>query len=83
MNNPKWCVKSVIPTKDFELILTFEYGEKKIFDMKPYLDKPNNEPLRDINFFLKAHVEYDSVAWSEDEDIAPEFLYEKGIPIED
>lgn len=29
MNNPKWCVKSVVPTKDYELILTFEYGEQK------------------------------------------------------
>ncbi len=80
MNNPKWCVKSVVPTKDYELILTFEYGERKKFDMKPYLEDPCNEPLRDLSFFLKAHVVYDTVGWSEDIDIAPEYLYEQSVP---
>ena len=33
-------VKSVKPREDFSLLLTFENGEKRIFDLKPYLDKP-------------------------------------------
>ncbi len=78
--NPKWCVIDVEPTTNYELILTFEYGEKKKFDMKPLLHK--KEQLKDISFFLKAHVVYDTVGWNDDLDIAPEFLYENSVPIE-
>ncbi|WP_227762490.1 DUF2442 domain-containing protein [Zhaonella formicivorans] len=31
-------VKGVEPLNDYQLLLTFENGEKRIFDMKPYLD---------------------------------------------
>ena len=79
MKNPKWCVKKVEPTKNYELILTFEYGERKIMNMKPLLEDPENEPLRNQSFFLKAHIVGDSVGWNEDIDIAPEFLYEKSV----
>ena len=34
---PKWIVKSVEPLDDYKLLLTFEYGEKKVYDMKPLL----------------------------------------------
>ena len=32
-------VKSVQPQDDYCLLLTFENGEKRIFDVKPYLSK--------------------------------------------
>ncbi len=83
MKNPKGgCVKKVEPTKNYELILTFEYGERRIMDMKPLLKDPMNEPLRNLSFFLKAYVVCDSVGWNEDIDIAPEFLYEESVPLD-
>ncbi len=32
-------VKEVIPTNNYNLILTFENGEKRQFDMNPFLKK--------------------------------------------
>ena len=77
-----WIVISVEPKEDFTLILTFVTGEKKRFDMKPLLEKKNFEPLKDINFFMKAYVDGTSVSWNESLDIAPEYLYENSLPIE-
>ena len=31
-------VKSVSPVADYRLLLTFEDGQQRIFDMKPYLN---------------------------------------------
>lgn len=78
----KWSVAEVIPTEEYKLILTFRSGEKRVFDAKIILDEPYNEPLRNISFFLKAYADCGSVSWSEDIDIAPEFLYENSVPIE-
>jgi hypothetical protein len=33
-------VKSVKPRDNYCLLLTFENGEKRIFDLKPYTEKP-------------------------------------------
>ncbi len=41
--NPVWTVKSVKALPDFKLFITFEKGEKKIFDFKPYLKFKINE----------------------------------------
>lgn len=82
MKNPVWVVKAVEPREDYTLLITFENGEKKIFDAKELLDIPICEPLKNISFFMKAHAAYDTVAWSDDIDIAPEYLYEQGIPFE-
>ena len=31
---------AVTPTADYKLLLTFSTGEKKVFDVQPYLDMP-------------------------------------------
>ncbi len=41
----------VEPLEDYKLLLTFENNEKKIKDMKPYLNKGIFKKLKDINFF--------------------------------
>jgi hypothetical protein len=33
-------IKSVKPQEDYCLLLTFDNGEKRVFDLKPYLEKP-------------------------------------------
>ena len=72
MSNPRWVVKSVMPLENFRLLLTFEYGEKKIFDFKPYLKYPLNAPLRNENVFRKVFVRAGSIAWRDMLDFAPE-----------
>ena len=54
MNNPAWVVKAVEAMEDYKLLLTFEKGEKKIFDFKPYLKYKINAPLKNPSFFKKS-----------------------------
>lgn len=83
MATPKWVVKSVQPKPDYTLLLQFADGKEKIFDAMELLDIPIYEELKNPGFFLKARVEGDTVCWSDEIDIAPEYLYEKSVPVND
>ena len=74
-------VKSVRPLSEYQLLLTFENGEKKIFDMKPYLDKGIYKELKDETKFKTVRISFDSIEWCNNADIDPEFLYEKSKKI--
>lgn len=80
MKTPEWVVTSVCPKPDYTLLLTFADGQTKIYDARPLLDKPIYAELKNLEFFLSAKVEYDTVVWSDDVDIAPEHLYECSKP---
>ena len=79
----KWVVKEVVPRRDYTLLITFANGRRKVFDVKPLLESKINEPLRDIDFLMQARVYGPSVGWSDELDICPEYLYEKGIPVKE
>ena len=81
MNNPAWVVKDVKPQKDYMLLLTFEDGSEKMYDAKPLLQKALFKKLNNISFFMQAKVQYGTVIWDEDTDIAPEHLYDVSIPV--
>lgn len=70
-------VTDVKPLCNFQLLLTFESGEKRIFDMKPYLDKGIFKELKDEKKFRTVRVSFDSIEWCNQADIDPEILYEK------
>ena len=72
-------VIEVKPLRDYQLALTFENGEKKIFDMKPYLEKGIYKELKDENKFKTVKISFDNIEWCNQVDIDPEFLYEKSI----
>lgn len=78
---PEWIVTKVEPRRDYTLLLTFISGEQKIYDARPLLKKPLFKQLNNIDFFKKAKVRGDTVAWSDDVDIAPEHLYECSVPL--
>lgn len=75
-------VLSVKPTKDFRLHLEFENGEKRIFDMTPLLGKKPFVRLKGSPLFLAARVDYGTVCWPGNIDIAPETLYDRSVPVE-
>ena len=81
MANPVWCVASVQPRPDYTMLLTFENGEKRIYDARPLLKKPICRKLNDLPFFMKARAAFGTVVWSDDVDIAPEHLYECSKPV--
>ncbi|MCR4823003.1 MAG: DUF2442 domain-containing protein [Treponema sp.] len=78
----EWQVINVEPTNDYNLILTFKEGDKRIFDFSPLLTHEINKPLRNIKFFMKAKVHHNTVMWNKELDMCPEYLYENSVQID-
>jgi hypothetical protein len=76
-------VVSVRPQHNYLLDLVFENGERRRFDMRPYLHYPVFRRLENSAFFSLAHVDYGTVVWPGNIDIAPETLYDRSVPIEE
>lgn len=70
-------VKSVKPLADYELELLFDNGEKRIFDVKPYLELGVFRELKDLNRFQKVRVCFDTIEWENEVDFDPEILYQE------
>jgi hypothetical protein len=77
-----WEVKSVQPAEDYKLILTFGNSERRCYDMKPLLDTGVFKSLKNPSMFKTAHVSFDTVAWANNVDIAPETLYYDSIVLD-
>lgn len=75
-------IKEVKPVSDYFLILTFENGEKRRFDMKPYLETGIFQALKDISVFNSVRVSFDTIEWNNEADIDPEILYNNSEPIQ-
>nr|VFJ97271.1 MAG: Protein of unknown function (DUF2442) [Candidatus Kentron sp. H]VFJ97305.1 MAG: Protein of unknown function (DUF2442) [Candidatus Kentron sp. H]VFK02874.1 MAG: Protein of unknown function (DUF2442) [Candidatus Kentron sp. H] len=73
-------VTAVEPHSDYRLLVTFSNGERKHFDMRPYLHYPVFRKLENPGFFALASVDYGTVTWPGDIDIAPETLFVEGTP---
>lgn len=74
-------VSSVTAEPDFTLSLHFSNGEQRRFNMGPYLHLPVFRALENPGFFALAHVDYGTVVWPGEIDIAPETLYERSVPL--
>jgi hypothetical protein len=74
-----WTVKSVTPLEDYWLHLIFENNEQRYFDVKPLLHPGVFSTLKDIEMFRTVRVAFDSIAWNNEIDIAPETLYHEGV----
>lgn len=75
-------VSSVVAEPDFHLALMFSNGEKRRFDMRPYLHLPVYLRLENPGYFALAQVDYGTVVWPGEIDIAPETLYRLSLPFD-
>lgn len=75
-------ITSVQPQDDYLLLLTFENGEKRQFDMKPYLNIGIFSELKDLTLFNSVHKSFDTIEWENDADFDPEILYANSIKVE-
>lgn len=75
-------IKNVIPQDNYLLLLTFENGEKRQFDMKPYLDFGLFQELKDLRLFNTVKTSFDSIEWDNEADFDPEILYQKSLSID-
>ncbi|MEI7829739.1 MAG: DUF2442 domain-containing protein [Prolixibacteraceae bacterium] len=74
-------VKRVKPIDNYNLILTYENGELRQFDMKPFLNKGIFKELYDVSKFNSVKVSFDTIEWENEADLDPEVLYEQSICI--
>lgn len=76
-------VLSVTPLPDYQLALTFENGERRCFDFKPYLNRGVFARLASPALFAAAAVVAGSVEWPGEVDLSYDTLYLESQPIAD
>jgi hypothetical protein len=74
-------VVKVAAKPDYQLELEFENGEVRVFDMVPLLNKRPFSRLKESGTFFGARVDYGTVVWPGNIDIAPETLYDRSVPV--
>ncbi len=71
-------VQSVRALEDYELEVSFENGESRRFDVKPYLDRGIFVRLRDHEAFRAVRVVAGSIEWANGLDLSYDTLYIEG-----
>jgi len=73
-------VSSVRPIDDYRIEVSFENGERRIFDVKPYLYRGLFVRLQNRALFRAARVVAGSVEWPGGLDLSYDTLYLEGQP---
>ena len=71
--NPR--AKNIFYKSPYNLIVTFTNGEVKKFDLKPYLNYPVYEELKNESYCSRAKVQNGTVVWNDEIDLDPDRLY--------
>jgi hypothetical protein len=71
----------VTANRDFSLNIVLETGERRLLDMKPYLDFGVFNKIRDFERFKRVKVAFDTIEWDDGVDLDPEFIYDNSTPI--
>lgn len=64
--------------QDYQLLITFNDGNRKRVDLKPYLTGEVFGELLDPEKFIQYGLTPVTIEWANGADLAPEFLYEIG-----
>ncbi|MDR1699878.1 MAG: DUF2442 domain-containing protein [Lachnoclostridium sp.] len=70
----------VKPLKNYQLQITFDNNEVRLFDVKPYLNDEYFAPLRNISIFESVKIHPISLGWVGDIDMCPDELYYNSVP---
>lgn len=74
---------NVKPLDDYKLFVTFQNGEKKIFDASPLLSLPIYQPLQNESFFKTAKADGMCIYWNDSIDLCPDMLYSESKACDD
>ena len=72
---------AVKPNGNYTLDVTFNNGEKRVFDVTAYLEYPAFQALKSTSLFMQARVAHNTVVWNDEIDMAPENLYLESAPL--
>lgn len=78
------CITKATHCGDFKLLLTFNNGETRFVDLEKTLMNETRQiffPLRDREYFSRFAVRFNTVAWENEADFAPEFLHDISTPV--
>ena len=62
----------------YKLLLLFNNGERRIADLSNSLKGTVFAPLKDIDYFKRFSIKFNTIEWENGADFAPEYLYEIG-----
>lgn len=82
MHNDLYDVLSVRVEAPYFLHLEFDNGERRVFDMTPFMFRKPFDVLKDSPRFFLAFTDYGAVVWPGDIDISPETLYDLSVLVE-
>ncbi len=66
---------------DYRLLLGFANGDRRVFDVRPYLDNGVFAALKDVSLFRSVRVNFDTIEWANGADLCPEVLQELSVPV--
>lgn len=72
-------VEKVKTLSEYRILVTFENGEKKLFDLKPYLEYEVFKPIKNVDEFNKIFIDFGTVCWKCGADLSRDTLYIKGV----
>jgi hypothetical protein len=67
--------------KQYQIYLVFNNGESVVVDLKKTVFNDHRkifEPLRDLKYFRNFKIKFNTIAWENEADFAPEFLLKLG-----
>jgi len=64
---------------NYRIRLMFNNGESKTVDLQNELNGSIYTPLRQLDFFKRFEVRYNTIEWTNGADYAPEYLYSIGV----
>jgi hypothetical protein len=70
----------VVPLDQYLLKITFDNGEDRIFDVKPYIQGSWYGELSDPAYFKSVFPDGFSVEWANGQDLCPDELYYSSVP---
>ena len=66
--------------EDYRVLITFDSGEKRVFNVAPYICGDWFGKLKDTNFFNTVYAAGRTIRWVGGQDIAPHELYDYSEP---
>lgn len=79
-------VKKAQYVDEYKILLTFNDKKKKVVDFREILNDfkgPIFQPLKDVEYFKSFKVAIGTVTWPNEADVSPDYLYEKGLDVND
>jgi len=71
----------VTPQSDYSLLIDFSNNEKRVFDVKPYLEFKQFSELKIPALFRTVKPAGLSIEWIHGQDICPDELYDNSVPV--